>query len=216
MKKILFFFFCICSLALNAQNYGIALYAGPNLSFLSVKSDYSFSGSDQYKPGFGFEIGVLGSLKISEKLNFDQTVAFQFVTHKDDNDIHLRDANDIYYYDITKHTINNGYIVLSPQLSYQINSKIYLGSGVNVNVLLYSHSIFTDLPDYFSSVDHRMNNTYYKGVNIGIPVLFGYNYKKFIFRLRYDIGISNLMKDSDSFFEEKENTISLDFGYIIR
>lgn len=213
MKGIFIIVACTIAMTLNAQNYKIGVFGGPNLSFLSVKSDYSYSWSDLYKPGIGFDIGVLGSLKVSEKISFDQTIAFQFVTHKDNNVISLRVEDGYNFYNIYKHTINNAYVAVSPQLSYHINEKIYLASGLNINFKVYSQSVFKGSEDYFYKEFNRMKNTYYKTVNAGIPILMGYNYKKLFFRVRFDIGIVNLMKDSNSYFSEKENTLTLNVGY---
>lgn len=215
MKNILLIIICISSVSLSAQDYKIGMYLGPNFSFLSVKSDYSYYWSDQYKPGFGFEIGGFGSLKVSEKLSFDHTLAFQFLTHKDKNEIHLNDADGYNYYNIDKHTINNGYIVLSPQLSYHINQKLYLGTGVNINFKVYSLSFFKESENFTYSERSKSSykNTYYKSINISVPIVVGYNIDKFFMRLKFDVGISNLMKDSNSFFKENEHTLSLNFGY---
>lgn len=216
MRKIILIVLCFCSLSIFAQDYKIGLFLGPNFSFLSVKSNYSYYWSDQYKPGFGFELGALGSLKLSEKLSFDHTFSFQFLTHKDKNKLYFKDADGYNYYAISQHTLSNGYIVISPQLGYHINEKLYLGSGVNLNIVLYSFSYFKDSENYFYKETSVLNNTYYKSVNLGIPLVIGYNHNKIFVRFRFDIGMSNLMKDSNSFFREKEHTLSLDFGYFFR
>lgn len=217
MKKLVLILLCYCTVSLSAQNYRIGMYVGPNLSFLSVKSDFNYYWSDGYNPGLGFEIGAFGSLKLSEKISFDHTIAYQFLTHCETNEVRLRNENGVNFYNIAKHKINNTYISISPQLSYHFIENIYAGTGINVNLALYSRSTFKELPDdYFFTIDSRFKNTYYKAINFGIPVFLGLKHNKFFFRLRYDIGMSNLMKDSNSFFREKENTLSFTIGYLFR
>ncbi len=109
---------------------------------------------------------------------------------------------------VYQHIVNNRYLTLSPQISYHFIERMFTGAGVNVNLLIYSYNNFKDIENI-----PRLKNTYYKTVNIGIPVLIGYNYDNFIISLQFDFGISNLLKDSNSFFREKENTLSLNIGY---
>jgi hypothetical protein len=208
MKKVFVIIMCAFAVTVYAQKYKAGMFVGPNLSFLTVNSDYSFFLSDQYQPGFGFEVGAMGSLKLQEKFSFDHTITFQYLTHRDTKEINFTNEYGTSIFKSNQHIVNNRYITLSPQISYYFIESMFIGTGVNVNLLIYSYTNFKDIENI-----HRLINTYYKPVNIGIPVLIGYSYDSFFLRFRFDIGISNLLKDSNSFFREKENTLSLNIGY---
>ncbi|MBN2172919.1 MAG: outer membrane beta-barrel protein [Bacteroidales bacterium] len=210
MKRFIVLLLIVITLPALAQKYQAGVYAGPNFSFLSVNSDFSFSWSDRYKPGFGFEAGGFGSLKLSGKLSFDHSLSFQFITHRDKKTIHFTDevGNTIANSDLN--VINNGYVTLSPQLSFKIIKSMYFGTGVNVNFLVFSKSNFKEIENV-----SRLKNTFYKFLNFSIPLVAGYDIRDFFIRLKFDFGLSNLMKDPDSYFVEKERTLSLSLGYFL-
>ena len=208
--KRLFVIILICfSAVVNAQNFKAGVIAGLNLSFLNVKSDYNFSWSGDYNPGIGCEAGLYSVLKISGKLNLESNLLFQLVTHRDKKEIDFRDAYGRITDQSELNTIINYYTVLSPMISYQVFKNWSIGTGVNFNILLASKTRFNDFEN-----QPMLKNTYYKVFIPGIPVFIGFNHNKYYLRLKLDKGLMNLMKDSDSYFREIENTVSLGFAYL--
>lgn len=211
MYRILIIFLCFFSLSVSAQKYKAGLFTGLNFSFLSVNSDFSYFWTDQYQPGFGFEIGAIGSLKLADQFYFDHSLSYNYVIHRDTKEIHFKEMGVDSIYKSNKYIINNRYFTMSPMISYFFIESMYIGTGINMNLLINSYSDFKD-----NSEVSRLTNTFYNTINFGIPVLIGYYKEGYFFRLKMDFGISNLMKDSNSFFSEKENTLSLTFGYFFR
>ncbi len=201
----------ICfAVSLNAQDFKAGVIVGANLSFLSVNSEYGFSWTDDYNPGLGCEAGAYSILKISEKLNFESNILFQFLSHRDKKEMTFRDDIGRVISQSSLNSEFNYYIVLSPMLSYQVFKEWSIGSGVNLNFLVASQTKFNEYED-----KPKLKNTYYRTFNIGIPIYIGFHRDNYYLRLKFDKGIINLMKDSDSFFKEIENTLTLSFGYIL-
>jgi hypothetical protein len=213
MRTTLYILLGLISLNLAAQDYRAGVFAGPNLSFLSVKSDYSYFWSDKYNPGFGFELGGIGSWKFDDRLSFDHTLVFQQITHVDKNEVHISVEDGQHVYTVYKHSIRNGYLSLSPQISYYIIESLYLGTGLNINFLVFSNSYFKDSEKYLYKEADLVKNTYYGTLQMGIPLFLGFTQNNFMIRLRYDIGLTNKMKDKASFFKEKEHTLSVNVGF---
>ncbi len=132
---------------------------------------------------------------------------FQYLSHDDNNDLNLRDY-DGYIIKTIDVKNSNGYLCLSPQVSYRVFNHWSVGSGLNLNLLLFS---INRLKDYEEA--KVIKNTYYRTFNIGLPVFIMFQNNNFFIRLKFDKGLVNLMKDSNSFFREKENTLSLNIGY---
>jgi len=209
MKGLVTIILICFSVILNAQDFKAGIIAGPNLSFLSVNSSYSFSWSKDYNPGFGCEAGLYSILKISKKLNFENNILFQFLTHRDKKEVTFRDDFGRITTQTNLNTVFNYYLVVSPMISYQVFKKWSIGTGVNLNFLLASRSKFNDYEN-----KPVLKNTYYRNFNLGIPIFIGFHHNKYYLRLKFDKGMINLMKDSNSYFKEIENTISLSFGYL--
>jgi len=117
------------------------------------------------------------------------------------------DGYTILEYDIA---INNGFLCLSPQITYEIFSKLSIGTGINVNLLLFSTSRVKDYEEI-----NLMRNSYYSTFNFGLPVFIMFQGENFFMKFRFDKGLVNLMKDSNSYFKEIEDTFTLSFGYFI-
>lgn len=210
MKKILVIIFIYLSFTLNAQDFRGGIIVGTNLSFLSVNSEYGFSWTDDYNPGLGCEVGAYSILKVSNKLNFESNILFQFLSHRDMKEIIFRDNIGRVTSETYLNSVFNYYIVLSPMLSYQVFEKWSIGSGINLNFLVSSQTKFNEYMD-----KPMLKNTYYRTFNMGIPIYIGFHKDNYYLRLKFDKGIINLMKDSDSYFREIENTLTLSFGYIL-
>jgi len=210
MRKIIGFTFVCLAITLNAQDFRGGVIVGANLSFLSVNSKYNFSWTDDYNPGLGCEVGTYSILKVSEKLNFENNVLFQFLSHRDKKELTFRDDIGRVTSETSLNSVFNYYIVLSPMLSYQVFKEWSIGTGVNLNFLLASQTKFNEYEN-----NPKLKNTYYNTFNIGIPIYIGFHRDKYYLRLKFDKGIVNLMKDSDSFFKEIENTLTFSFGYIL-
>ena len=99
---------------------------------------------------------------------------------------------------------------MSPLITYNITKRLWAGTGVNLNFLLFSNTKFHDYEN-----DIKLKNTFYQTFTIGIPVFVGFSYKNFFVRIKFDKGMMNMIKNSDSFFREIENTFSINFGYFI-
>jgi len=209
MKRLIGFILICFSVSVYSQNFKAGIIAGPNLSFLAVNSDYNFSWSKDYNPGMGCEAGFYSSLKLSEKLNFESNILFKLLTHRDKKEITFRDDFARVTSRTNLNTIINYYLVASPMISYQVFKKWTVGTGINLNFLLASISKFNDYEN-----KPILNNTYYKTFNLGIPIFIGFDHNKYYLRLKFDKGMINLMKDSDSYFKEVENTITISFGYL--
>ena len=198
MKKIILTVAAVCAFGFaNAQETKFGVKGGINLS--------NYSGdSDDYEGKVGFNVGGFAEIKISDKFAIQPELLFSTqgakfsesgpdftVTYKE-NLSYLNIPVMAKYYVADKFSIEAG-----PQIGFLVAAK---GKGEG-NFTGTNFSESEDIKSDFNTVDF--------GVNFGLGFDFT---EKVSLGFRYNLGLSNVIKDSSD-FKDANSVLSLSIGY---
>lgn len=219
MKKIisiLILISCLIQPEINGQKLDIGAFAGANINFLGLRSEYAMNTDEEFKPGISCNFG--GYLATINKGMFGMigTIEYLRIRNKEKNGYNLTDVNGDNAGSMDKSIINH-YLTLSVIGKMQFSNGLYLGLGLSGNILL--KSIFKTSEDLISynSLDeknygNKFTNYHYKKFLFSIPVIVGFNHNRFDYFIRFNKGIMNRLNNG-SYIKEYENTLILGIGY---
>lgn len=188
---------------------------GLNISSASVDLNTNGWGSDESystKSYTGFHLGFFAEYSINEKMKLQPELLFSRQGYK-------LNFKDDYINDTNTYKLN--YLAVPLMFKYNVIENLYAEAGLNMALLIggeneyksvydasgtdndSSETITEDLPDNFNSLD--------LGMNIGAS----YNYNKFMFSLRYTLGLTNLnsFEGTDDLRSDKSRNFAISVGY---
>jgi len=176
MKKIILSLVAIAAFGVaNAQDMKFGAKAGINMS--------NYTGDSDYDSKIGFQVGVFGEFKVTEKFAVQPELLFSNLGAKDS------DAS-----------LNANYIVIPVMGKYYVADKFSLEAGPQIGFLMSAKYDGDDVKDFYKSIDF--------GLNLGA----GYDVAENInIGLRYSLGLSNVV-DVDG-IDDKTSNIALAVGY---
>lgn len=188
---------------------------GLNISSASVDLNTSGWGADESystKSYTGFHLGFFAEYAINDKMKLQPELLYSRQGYK-------LNFKDDYINDTNTYKLN--YLVAPLMFKYNIIDNLYAEAGLNIALLIggeneyksvydasgteydSSETITEDLPDNFSNLD--------LGMNIGAS----YQYNKFLFGLRYTLGLTNLnsFDGTDDLKSDKSRNFAISVGY---
>lgn len=198
--------FMALTVAVQAQEIRYGLTAGPTLS--TIKSDYDESA----KHVMGFHIGAFAELPLADKLNLRPELKYQTMGVK----ISADDDEETF-----GTRSKSSYIILPVLAEYAVSEKLKVGFGPYIAMML----TFKDKPipyqgaedEYDFSFDYVDESMHFKKLDFGIGAGVGYQVlPKIDVNLRYSLGLSNTLKDSDYDSKTHNRFFSLGVSYSLR
>ncbi len=165
----------ICSEGLHAQGLDFGVKAGVNIANQKISGDYE----PDTKAKIGFHGGVFVTWMFSEKLGLQPELLFSTQGSKD--------SEDMYDYSIITNYVN------VPVLArFDINDMFSVHAGPQFGILISADEEFDgdkeDIKDDFKSTDIGIA----VGAEADLPAKLGVG-------VRYIIGVSNVLKEGESF-----------------
>lgn len=203
MKKIILSAVAVMAFGfINAQSAKFGLKAGLNVA----NQVYSGSGAPSPSSIVGFNLGGFVDVKIADKFHIQPELLYSTQGSK----FNMTVPNGGTYYN-TENTFKLAYLNIPVMFKYYAAEKFSLEAGPQIGFLVDSklvvnvlgQSVSQDAKDLFDKIDF--------GFNLGA----GYDIsKKFSAGVRYNIGLSNVMKtESGDDSKIKNNVLSLSLGY---
>ncbi len=208
MKRFSFtILFITLTIAMQAQEIHFGLTAGPTWSTMST----SYEVDQSKKHVMGFHIGAFAELQLADKFNLRPELKYQTLGVKyepDDETFGMR----------TK----SSYIILPVMAEYALTEKLKVGLGPYISVMLslkdkpipYQGAEDEYDEDMFDYVDESMH---FNKLDFGIGAGLSYQIvPKIGVNLRYNLGLSNTLKDADDGSKIHNRFFSLGASYSIR
>ena len=200
------FIFSVSALA-QRINYGVL--AGGNLNFVSVRSDYDIQNIQKFNPLLSFNTGVF--LRTSNTpINFLASAEYARTANSFDQRLSDYQGNPL---NVSSSMINHA-LVLNGLVSYKIIDKFYLGTGVSGSLLLKS-TLKVNQDVFVSEIGQKFTNISYRTFTLSVPFLIGYDFHKFTFFSRFNLGLMNRLC-GDTYVKEINHTWIIGVGYIFK
>ena len=198
MKKMfLVFAFAASVVAAKAQSTGASfgVKAGLNLSNLHYKFGDE---SDNADTKAGFHVGAYASVPLASSLSFNPELVFSQEGAKSEEDGE-------------KSTAKLNYLNLPLLVQYNA-SGFFAETGPQVGLLLSAKNKFEfDGQEEETDVKDDMNSTSFAwAIGAGFRTTSGFGVGA-----RYNLGLSNLAKDSDDDYKVKSNVIQISLSYTL-
>lgn len=165
----------VCSEGLRAQGLDFGVKAGVNIANQKISGDYE----PDTNAKIGFHGGVFVTWMFSEKLGLQPEVLFSTQGSKD--------SEDMYDYSIITNYVN-----VPVLLRYDINDMFSVHAGPQFGILVSADEEFDgdkeDIKDDFKTTDIGVA----VGAEADLPANLGVG-------VRYIIGVSNVLKEGESF-----------------
>jgi opacity protein-like surface antigen len=225
MKKLLLSISLLLISFLNySQNSNIkfGIHAGLNYStFYGYDLPAGFDPVYSESPAFAYLGGINFEYQIKEKLSLKLELNYERKSQKGNNNVEIRDVNNISKrYNFTSKK-NNDYLVLPIMVKYNFGNKnsFFVNGGPFIGYLLKSN-----LTSYLEDIDGRDNDTYVTtdinnktdfGLSIGVGKKIEINEKNTIYiEIRENLGLTNTSKNKVwGNGEAKTNSFNLIIGY---
>lgn len=197
-----------------AQNFNFGITAGGNISTVFMQSDYLINDENfnelQYIPLPGFELGLFTSHQLSRRVLLMNTIDFAHLSYKKKGAFESKTVTGETWYTSDKFNKCNNNLRVYLTINYLFFGKLMVGTGAQVNVLLWSRTNFdSDFP-----VDFEYTfNQYYKRITFSVPLRVGFRFSSFEISTEARIGIDDRKKGTESLIKEREGSVSLKFNY---
>jgi hypothetical protein len=192
---------------LFSQQVHFGLSVGNNLSLISVRSDYTLS-DYSYTPLIGFSAGLVTRTVMNEKVNLEGGLLFSVLRSQNNSTTLFRNGLGDVTGIVSKKNINNNYIQLRFNPDIRIIKNLYLGSGINLNILLSSKTRYLDYQQNL-----KLKNYHYNPVGIHIPLFVSVDVESVNLNLGFSKAIGSRLKDKASSIEEMENYVYFEAHY---
>lgn len=192
---------------LYSQQVHFGISVGNNLSLIHVRSDYSISGYS-YTPLMGFSIGLVTRTRMNEKVNLEGGLLFSLLRSQNNSTTLFRNNLGNVTGIVTKKNINNNYIQLRFNPDIRIIENVYLGSGINLDILLSSKTRYLDYQQNL-----KLKNYHYNPIGIHIPVFVSVDVQPVNLNLGFNKAIGSRLKDRNSSIEELDNYFYFEVHY---
>lgn len=168
-------FISICTAGVFAQGLDFGIKAGVNVANQKISGDYDLD----TKAKIGFHGGVFVTWMFSEKLGLQPELLFSTQGSHDEDDM----------YD---YSIITNYVNVPVLLRYDINDMFSVHAGPQFGILISAEEEFDgnkqDIKDDFKTTDIGIA----LGAEADLPANFGVG-------VRYIIGVTNVLKEGESF-----------------
>lgn len=191
----------------NAQKIKFGAKAGLNIANLTGYFPDS-------SPLTGFNIGVFGEIKITNKFAVQPELLFS--TQGNKMKIPVLDISSVFLYSYDGKW-NLSYLNLPVMAKYYILDKLSIETGPQIGLLLSAKAKYSSdkaLPSLNTSTAEYDIKNYIKSVDLGLN--FGVTYdvsKNLSFNFRYNLGLANINNEPMSSSNIKNKVLSLSLGY---
>jgi hypothetical protein len=190
---------------------------GLNISSASIDLDTSNIGGSTYniKTIFGPQFGVFLEYSINEKLKIQPELLFSRQGFK----INYRDGGHVEINDSYKLS----YLSIPLNAKYNVYDNIYVEAGMNFSVLLggkreydYFYDSSGTQNDFSEEETEDLSGDIINGGDVGLNIGANYEYKDFLFGVRYTFGLIDLKAAShwrNSLNPDKSRNLAISVGY---
>lgn len=207
MKKFRFaILFMALSSTVMAQDIRYGITAGPTWS--TMKTNWAMD--QESKHVLGFHFGGFAEMPLAEKFSLRPELEYQTMGVKYPAD----DANDTFGVR-TKST----YITLPILLEYALMDKLKVGVGPYASMMLSLKDKvipYQGMEDEYN-YDYVDESSHFKKLHLGVGAGISYQIvSKIGVNFRYNLGLSNMLKDGDTDSTVRNRSFSLGVSYSIR
>lgn len=219
MKKVLFTAVAVIAFSFaNAQDgsgssTGVKFGAKAGLNMSNFGGDF-----EDTKAIFGFHAGAFAEIKISDKFSFQPELLYSTQGAKFDSSV--TDLSGAFpTVEKENGEINLGYINIPLMAKYYATEKLFIEAGPQVGFLVsaiedynYSYTVNGVLVDS-EVLDREDVKDNYETIDYGMNLGLGYYFTENISAgVRYNFGLSNILKDSGD-FKSNNGVFQLSIGY---
>jgi hypothetical protein len=197
-----------------AQQISFGVTAGGNLTLPFLQSEYEIADQSfnevHLAPLPGYEFGILSVYHFSEKFAILNTLDFAHHVYRGKNGFYATNLVGETLWITEKLNRIHNYIRPGALLTLTFFDKLVLGSGIQMNILLWSRSnLGSDSPlDYTETI-----NRYYKTISCSVPLKIAYQFSPFEISAEARMGIDNRIRGSESLIKEREGSLAIKLSY---
>ena len=184
----------------NAQDVKFGAKAGLNIS--SITGD----NTEDVSSKIGFQVGGFAEIKISDKFAIQPELLYSAQGAKSKN-------SELGGTSIYKSTIKLAYLNIPLMAKYYVAEGFSLEAGPQLGFLLSAENEATVSFEGESETESADNKEDFNSIDFGFNLGAGYDVTENInLGVRYSIGLSNIVKDSEDFKQNNSN-IAIAVGY---
>lgn len=175
---------------------------------------------DRLKPGF--HAGVFVNIPVAQKFSIQPELLFSQLGSKSEERYRYASEGTIYRRDVD-FTTNFNYLILPIMVQYNILPQLYVEAGPEFGLLIGGKSkgdmsveqrSGSQSSTYRESFSNKLVMDFYNRFNFGLGVGAGYYFTpKFGVTARFTAGITNVIKNNDSDYKERNNALQIGVAY---